>query len=322
MSESEYQLNGHPRTRGARSSFREDANLCAYPLSFGSVKSFDGTPIFYCAEGEGPPLIFCYGIACSSLHWTYQIDELRKYYRCIYFDYRGHRNTPLPEDLNTLSLESSVKDMTAVLDFLDVKKAVILGHSMGVNVALEFAHAHPERVLGLVLANGTPKKPLDTLLGPGYMAPAFKALSYFQREKPDWVNAAWKVQEKTKVIGDALGRLGFNTALTEPGDIRTYARQIAELPPAVLTRMMENYQHSDSTPWLHEIKTPALILSGDKDIVTPPKTQKLMAQLMPNSELVNVRHGSHCSTLDLPEYVGLLIEKFLRQINYLGKGQK
>ena len=309
---SEINMSGHPRTRGARSLFLQEPNLGGgHALSFGTVTSYDGTPIFYCSEGEGPPLVFCYGIACSSLHWTYQIDYFRKNYRCIWFDYRGHQHTALPTNLDSMTVESSVKDLKAVLDFLEIDQAVLLGHSMGVNVALEFEHQFPERVKGLVLAHGTQKNPLDTLLGGSFLNAPFALLSKYEKEKPSLVQTIWGLQKKVGLVSDALGMLGFNIHLAEPEDIKTYARQIAELHPAVLTRMMDDYRNFDATPWLHTITQPTLILSGDQDRVTPPETQDLMHQLMPNSELVRIHHGSHCATLDLPELVNLVIEKFL-----------
>jgi pimeloyl-ACP methyl ester carboxylesterase len=310
-------LSGHPRTRGARSSFQEESNFSDdYSIRFGTIQGFDGSPIFYCSEGKGPPLVFVYGIACSSLHWTYQIDYFREHYQCIWFDFRGHRKSPIPANLDTLTIDACVKDLKCVLDFLEVKEAVFLGHSMGVSVSLEFARVYPEMVKMLVLANGTARKPLETLFGGNLLQPAFWLLSKFQRERPEIVSAGWKIQEKTKMIGQMLGALGFNRNLVHPHDILTYGKQMAELPPVVLTRMMDDYQHFDATPWLHEIQQKTLILSGDIDQVTPPKTQDLIQQLMPNSELVRVQHGSHCSTLDMPDYVNLLIERFLLRNQY------
>jgi pimeloyl-ACP methyl ester carboxylesterase len=308
-----YFENGHPRTRGARSSFETELTLGnGYPIAFGSVKSFDGTPIFYCVEGEGEPLVFCYGIACSTLHWTYQIDYFRKNYKCIWFDYRGHRHTPLPESNENMTVEACARDLQVVLDHLDIKQATVLGHSMGVSVVLQYAKMFPERVKQMVLANGTAKRPLDTLFGGNFLLPAFQVLSYYEKEKPSLVEKIWKLQEKTALGGSFLGAVGFNRAVTAPGDIKTYAKQIAELPPAVLTSMMDDYQNFDMSPWLHDIKARTLILSGADDKVTPPATQDLMHQLMPNSELVRIQHGSHCSTLDFPDYVNLLIERFLK----------
>ena len=309
MTDADFQKNGHPRTRGARSSFTDQEN--GIPVRTGTVSGFDGTPVFYCEEGEGPPLVFCYGIACSTLHWTYQIDYFRRNFRCIWFDYRGHQHTPVPAKLDTLTVSASARDLRSVLDHLGVEKADILGHSMGVSVVLEFARCNPERVGRMVLANGTPKRPLDTLLGGNYLTPAFSLLKKYQETRPDWVKRFWKLQENELAASMMFGLLGFNRNLCDPGDVRTYSRQVLELPPEVLTFMMNDYQDFDATPWLHELPHRTLVLSGEKDLITPPETQDLLHQLLPDSELVRIRHGSHCSTLDLPEYVNLLIEKFL-----------
>ena len=243
-----YFENGHPRTRGARSAFQDEKTSGqSVPIRFGSVPSFDGTPIFYCEEGEGEPLVFCYGIACSTLHWTYQIDYFRKNYRCIWFDYRGHGHTPLPEVSANMTVEACARDLQAVLDFLDVPKATLLGHSMGVSVVLQFARMFPERITQLVLANGTPKRPLDTLLGGNFLTPAFQVLSKYEKEKPSLVQSLWKLQEKTTLVSSFLGTVGFNRSLTHPDDIKTYARQVASLKPSVLTTMMDDYQKFDAT---------------------------------------------------------------------------
>ena len=304
--------NGHPRTRGARAIAKNELNIDGeFPLKFGVVPSFDGNPIFYCEEGSGPALVFCYGIACSTLHWTYQIDYFRKNYRCIWFDYRGHRHTALPANLASMTVNSCARDLKAVLDFIEVDQAVLLGHSMGVSVVLEFARLYSSRVSKLVLANGTPKRPLDTLLGGNYFAPAFGLFSKMQKNSPQFVKNIWGFQEKIALIPYFLGAVGFNRSLSSREDIETYAKQIAELAPSVLTYMMDDYQNFDATPWLHEIVQRTLVISGDSDYVTPPSMQELMMQLLPNAELARVAHGSHCCTLDMPDYVNLLIERFV-----------
>ncbi len=305
--------NGHPRPRGARSAFLTEPTPL-YPLQFGTVIGFDGTPIFYCTEGEGPPLVFCYGFACSALHWTYQIDYFRKNFKCIWLDYRGHRKTPIPEKIETLTIESIVKDVQSVLDFLDIKEAVFLGHSMGVSVVLEYAHQFPHQVLGLVLANGTSKRPLETLFGGNRFAPAFQFFINMEKTMPAMIEEIWNVRGKAQVFSLLFGAVGFNRSMSHPDDIHAYAQQIAKFPPLVMTAMMEDYEKFDATPWLHQIKMPTLVISGDRDYITPPETQELIHQLIPQSEFMTVRNGSHCSTIDFPELINLRIEKFLNSI--------
>jgi pimeloyl-ACP methyl ester carboxylesterase len=129
------------------------------PVSHGYVKGFDGTRLFYSSEGKGPPLVFCYGLVCSSLHWTYQIDYFQQKYQSVWFDYRGHQNSDVPEDLKSMTIPNIARDLGTLLDELQIKEAVLLGHSMGVNAVLEFYRQQPHRVKGMVLANGTAKHP-------------------------------------------------------------------------------------------------------------------------------------------------------------------
>src|SRR5690606_12357945 len=93
-----------PRPQGARK-FKDDPRLDTAELpeiQHGYIKSFDGTRLFYSIEGQGKPLVFCYGLVCSSLHWTYQIDYFRRNFQTVWFDYRGHQNSDVPKDLNSL----------------------------------------------------------------------------------------------------------------------------------------------------------------------------------------------------------------------------
>ncbi|MGZ3699021.1 MAG: alpha/beta fold hydrolase, partial [Bdellovibrionota bacterium] len=73
------------------------------PVTHGYVKSFDGTKLFYSVEGRGKPLVFCYGLVCSSLHWTYQIEQFQQTHQAVWFDYRGHQNSEVPKNLNSLT---------------------------------------------------------------------------------------------------------------------------------------------------------------------------------------------------------------------------
>src|SRR3954470_13068582 len=93
-----------PRPRGARKKSFSNREFPdgRPPVTHGFVKSFDGTKLFYSIEGKGKPLVFCYGLVCSSLHWTYQIEHFQQDYKAIWFDYRGHQNSEVPKNLDSL----------------------------------------------------------------------------------------------------------------------------------------------------------------------------------------------------------------------------
>src|SRR4051812_29075839 len=92
-----------PRPKGARKiqslqKFKDGKEL---PVQHGYYKSFDDTKLFYSVEGTGKPMIFCYGLICSSLHWTYQIENFHRTHQAVWFDYRGHQNSEAPKDLTS-----------------------------------------------------------------------------------------------------------------------------------------------------------------------------------------------------------------------------
>ena len=313
-------LSFRPRPPGARKKslrdrLREEEGS---NVKHGYFKSFDGTKLFYSIEGQGKPLIFCYGLVCSSLHWTYQIEHFRKNYKTIWFDYRGHQNSEVPKDLNSLSLESLGKDLGALLDELKIEDAVFLGHSMGVNVVLELYRQQPKRVAGMILANGTAKKPLETLLHVNAFEKGFDLLRKANQKSPAAVRFFWNLQRNNPVARTVVGLLGFNPYLTSPEDIQLYVDQVAEMDPEIFINLIGNYDRYNATSWLHTVKAPTLIIAGENDKVIPVQQQELMHQLIPGSELALIKHGSHCPQMDLPELVNLRIENFLRQINYTG----
>ncbi len=282
----------------------------------GYIRSFDGTRLFYSIEGSGPPLIFCYGLVCSSLHWTYQIDYFRKNYQSIWIDYRGHHRSDAPKDLGTLNVETFARDIGAVLDELKIEKAVLLGHSMGVNVILDFYRQQPHRVAGLVLANGTAKRPLETMFHMNLFQGGFKVLTEAYRRAPRLVEAFWKLQKMSPLTRPLVTFGGFNPHLTAREDIDLYIQQVADMDPKIFVHLIENYDSYDATAWLHTVQVPTLIIAGENDHMIPLAQQELLHQLIPNSRLEVVHHGSHCPQMDLPELVNLKIEAFLAAMNY------
>lgn len=285
------------------------------PITDGQLTLPDGTSLYYCIEGEGEPLIFCYGLVCSSLHWTYQIELLRRQYRCIWFDYRGHHHSGQPKELRSLNIPQFADDLVQLMKHLQLPPSVLLGHSMGVNVALEVALQHPERVRALVLANGTPSRPLDHMMHSNLSSYLFDKLRVLQQRLPKAVEYLWQNASRTQFIELAILIGGFNPHLTHPEDVETYLDQIRSLGSKVFFEVLDHYQTHDVTPWLQTIQQPSLILAGEHDHITPPEIQRQMHQLMPHSQFEMIFHGSHCSQMDFPDVVTSEIARFIENLS-------
>ena len=208
------------------------------------------------------------------------------------------------------------RDLATVFDAIGLRKAVLLGHSMGVSVALEFCRQYPDRVKALVLANGTAQRPLETLLhNPNIIPAGFQLLREAYARSPALFTKIWALQKGNALVRSIVKLAGFNPHLAADEDIERYVSQIEEMDPGVLLHVLEAYQSHDSSAWLHTLQVPTLILSGDEDKVTPPAQQDLLHQLIPGSRLETVRHGSHCPQMDQPELVTAKIEEFLKTLD-------
>lgn len=310
----------YPRPPGARKKGITDLKsqeVVYTPASHGYFQSFDGTRLFFSREGRGRPLVFCYGLVCSSLHWTYQIDYFKNTYEAIWFDYRGHQNSAVPTNLKTLTIPNIAEDLACLLQDLNIEKPVLLGHSMGVNVILEYYRKYPENVSAMILANGTAQRPLETLFRHNALQAGFRILKKMYETSPSTVTKILKMQKSNPIARTLVALGGFNPHLTPQADIDLYVKQVSEMDPAILLHLIENYDAFDSTDWLHQIHIPTLILSGEQDRIIPLEQQQLMKQLIPQSQHIFIHHGSHCPQMDLPDVVNFKIEKFLKEINYV-----
>jgi non-heme chloroperoxidase len=286
------------------------------PVAHGYLQSFDGTRLFYSVEGKGKPLVFCYGLVCSSLHWTYQIEHFSRSYKAAWMDYRGHGNSDTPKDMTSLTVENLARDLFLFLDEIGVHEAVFLGHSMGVNTVLEAYRQHPERVLGMVLANGTAKRPLETLFDTNLLEPVFGLARFIHGRSPKLLRKLWSLQKGNPLARSIIQFGGFNPHLTSPDDVQLYVDQMTRLDPGTLLHLIQSYDLYDASSWLHSVQVPTLIIAGERDKVTPLSQQELLHQLIPGSRLEVIRHGSHCPQMDLPDLVNMKIERFLAELDY------
>lgn len=285
----------------------------------GFFKTFDGTRLFYSIEGSGPPLVFCYGLVCSKLHWSYQMEYFKKNYTVIWFDYRGHHNSDVPKP-EQLTIANIAHDIECLLDELQIPRATLLGHSMGVNLVLEFYRRASHRVEAMVLANGSARGPLETMFRSNIMQMVVPLAHKLYEKYPRIANKWWAAQGKSKVSAFIVGQLGFNPNLAKEEDIETYLKMLSKMDMIITLQLLKDYEGYDATWWLHKIAVPTLVIAGENDLIIPREAQEVMHQLIPNSRYELVRNGSHCPQMDIPELVNVVIERFLNEA--LQKQQK
>ena len=102
--------------------------------------------------GTGPAIVCIHGLTANHVCWLSMADILAPKRRLIGYDLRGRGDSDKPPA--GYSLDQHGRDLGALLDHFGLKKAVLMGHSLGAHIALKFAAAHPERVSKLVLVDG------------------------------------------------------------------------------------------------------------------------------------------------------------------------
>jgi len=115
----------------------------------GTVISGDGMEIAYTVAGDGSAdVVLIHGWACDRTHWSNQVEALADRYRVVAVDLAGHGASDLRRERWTMT--SLAGDVVAVVESLDLKPVVLVGHSMGGPVALEAAPLLSGRVAGVI----------------------------------------------------------------------------------------------------------------------------------------------------------------------------
>ena len=288
--------------------------MSAVEIQTGYFTSFDGTKIYYETRGQGKPLVFVYGIVCQMNHWLHQIRHFSSHYQVITFDYRGHHKSETPLEREHLSLEALARDIDGLLNHLEIEKATLFGHSMGVQTVVKTSELFPQRVHAQVFINGFASNPFKGLLGFKTTADILSYVRQLYEKFPNGLQNAWRwaLLSPLSIPLTALAG-GFNLNLTAKKDIEIYMKGVSLIDFEVFLTLFEDMLNYDGEKVLPKVHQPTLIMTGLKDSVTPAKLQQRMAQLLPNSTWVKIPYGSHCTQLDYPEFVNLKVEKFLRQ---------
>jgi non-heme chloroperoxidase len=220
------------------------------------IRTGDGVELFHCDWGEGRPVLFLHSWALSSDMWAYQIAALSDQgLRCIAYDRRGHGRsgaTAKNFDMDTLA-----DDLQAVIETLDLRDAVLVGHSMGCAEILRYVSRHGTgRVAKIVMIGPATPFLLQTEDNP-HGAPA----AFFEQMRAAWAADFPKWVEDNK--------LPFFTSQTSPQMVDWLVAMLLRTPLPVAIASNRVLVQSDVRPALTKVDRPVLILQGDKDASAP-----------------------------------------------------
>lgn len=277
------------------------------------IEDQEGRRIYTISRGGGLPVVFCNGIGVSSASfWPPICRPLAERVRTINWDYLGHGRSDPPRDPARLTITSCAEKLAFVLDQMEIDKAVIAGHSMGVQVAFEFYKMFPERVLGLIPMLGTYEHPFDNFFRFSGSALIFDQVTQQVLRYPEPVTRMWP-HFFHSIVAQPFARLVgiVHPTLISKKELDVYLQHMKVLNPLAFVYLARDMQAHSAADILEEIDVPTLILAGEKDIFTPIEASYVMEEKIPNAEMLVVREGSHAALAEQPELFWLRIEKFL-----------
>lgn len=235
-------------------------------------------------EGDAP-LLFVHGAGGTHENWLNQLRDLSGRYPALALDLPGHGRS---EGEGFRSIEAYRDFAREFLDALDIRRAVLVGHSMGGAIALSFALLYPTRLTALVL------------VGTGARLKVHPRV--FEALRGDWEEAA-----------HLLIRWAF--AENAPPDlIRQEEAKWLEASPAVVEGDFLACNAFDLIDEVEKIHFPTLILCGAEDRLTPVKYAEYLHQKIQGSRLTLVPGAGHMVMIERPEEVNQALDTFLQQL--------
>jgi pimeloyl-ACP methyl ester carboxylesterase len=286
-----------------------------------AVAPSDGSPLFYESwggRGHATPVVLCDGIGCDGYVWRYLRQDLGERFG-IHPHYRGHGRTAPPRDPARVTIEDLADDIACVLDDVLVERAVLIGHSMGVQVALETYRRHQDRVAGLVLVCGAPSHPLKTFRGSGALEELLPTIEKWIHRVPRVVNRLTRWALPTRVAYEIASRLEIRRELIEPSDFMPYLEGMSRVDARLFIAMLASAGQHTADALLPTIAVPTLVVAGGRDGFTPPDLSRAMAEAIPGSELLDIPNASHTAPIEHPHLVDSTIRDFLaRRVDVVG----
>jgi pimeloyl-ACP methyl ester carboxylesterase len=250
-----------------------------------------GGALEYAEQGTGLPVVFLHGYTDSWRSFGSVLPHLPRGLRAIALSQRGHGDSYRPA--SGYRARHFAGDVAAVLDALAIDRAVIVGHSMGTQVAQRFAIDHPERTLGLVLIAGYATMRDNHVVQE--LAAAVSALT--DPVDPDFV---------------AVFQQSTLAQPVPPGWLDMAVAESLKVPARVWREACAGFLQDDTSGELGRIAADTLILWGDRDEICPRSDQDTLSAGIARSRLNIYRDAGHAIHWEEPARVAADVAAFVQ----------
>lgn len=278
----------------------------------GFVEAEDGTRVFVEELGEGEPaVVLTDGIGCDGFVWRYLAPRLARRHRVVHWHLRGHGRSGPPIDPDKLSIEDLAADLRRVCDDRAIVRPVVAGHSMGVQVALEYYRQNRDDVSALILMCGTFGRITQTFHGTDLLDQVLPSLIRGTRMFPAVARAIWGRVPAALAFRIACAGRELDRERIQEEDFQRYWEHAALMDPDLFLRMLQYAGVHDAWGFLDEIDVPTLIIAAERDTFTPMELANDMASEIPDAEMEVIEEASHAAPVEQPDRIAERVEEFL-----------
>jgi len=264
----------------------------------------NGESLWFEERGGGFPVVLVHGWCMSSAVWKYQFDGLAGSCRLLAPDLRGHGHSI--RVAGSLSFSSFANDLIDLLEKLDLSKIVLVGWSMGAQIALQACAELSDRLAGMVLVSATP---------------CFTASADFRYGLADKEanGMRLKVQRNSQRALD-----GFHSRIFTEGEIDNHplSSELRELLASILPpdtcsilESLDSLVRADMRHLLPTIKVPTLILNGSHDRICLPQASAYLKENISGADQYIFQGCGHAPFLTQSHISNAELSSFIRSVN-------
>ena len=262
-----------------------------------------GLQINYELSGEGTCLILIHGFGDNLSMWYNQIPVFSKQFQALIYDVRGHGKTETPE--YEFSMELFADDLHDLLETLDIKKACVLGYSMGGRIGLQFTLKYPEITAGLIFAN-------SGVMGPD-MQPTEEQMTEMMEHRKQMMDLL--EAGKIEIIADVMAERSLSPGFKEkePTVFQRYKEVKLQNNPKHYFKIWQAMVAAMSDPPdLTQLKCPVLVIAGEHDGFMADMARSMEKAI--SDAAVKILPTGHAAAIEAPEEFNQTVLDFMSRL--------
>lgn len=252
-------------------------------------------------NGRGAPLILLHGFGSSSYSFHYLVEALSEKFKLYNLDLKGFGDSPKPKDYRYSVYDQAVL-VSKFIKKHDLKNVTLIGHSYGGGVALSLALMDQSNIKKMVLIDPAAYRQYIPSLIRHLQIPIVGPLGFYILPSYYEVKESYRYAfyDHSKIEKSTLDIMAKN--LDKEDAKSTYLYAIEDLIPDDIDEISKRYR---------EIKTPTLLIWGEKDVVIGKSKGYRLKKDLPNSKLMVIKNCGHIPHEEKPEIVLKYLLDFL-----------